>query len=71
MTTAATVEKTHSTGGTVLHMAFELGRKKWKVGFTTGLGQKPREKNVDGGDMKAVVAEIALRWHSATPPTWR
>jgi transposase len=41
-------------------MAFELGRKKWKVGFTTGLGQKPREKNVDGGDTKAVLAELAL-----------
>lgn len=58
MKTAATVEKTDNTGGAVLHMAFELGRKKWKVGFTTGLGQKPREKNVNGGDTKTVLAEI-------------
>lgn len=60
MKTAATVEKADSTGRAVLHMALELGRKKWKVGFTTGLGQKPREKNVDGGDTKAVLAEIEL-----------
>ena len=27
-----------------LYLAFELSNKKWKLGFTIGLGQKPRER---------------------------
>ncbi len=30
----------------MLYMALELGEATWKLGFTTGLGQKPRERNV-------------------------
>jgi len=59
MTTAATEEMVSSTNGGILHLAFELGRKKWKLGFTIGLGQKARKKNVAGGDTAAVRAEIA------------
>lgn len=59
MTTAATEEKVSSTNGGILHVAFELGRKKWKLGFTIGLGQKARKKNVAGGDTTAVQNEIA------------
>jgi len=59
MTTAATEGTMSSTNGGILHLAFELGRKKWKLGFTIGLGQKARKKNVDGGDTAAVVHEIA------------
>lgn len=25
-----------------LYLAFELSKKKWKLGFSTGLGQNPR-----------------------------
>ena len=59
MTTAATEEVMSSTTGGILHLAFELGRKKWKLGFTIGLGQKARKKNVTGGDTAAVLHEIA------------
>ena len=59
MTTAATEETMSSTTGEILHLAFELGRKKWKLGFTIGLGQKARKKNVTGGDRAAVLNEIA------------
>jgi len=49
-----------STHGGILHMAFELGRKTWKLGFTIGLGQKPRKKNVSGGNTDVVLHEIVL-----------
>ena len=38
----------------VLYMAMELSAKKWKLGFTVGLGQKPRERGVDAGDLEAL-----------------
>ena len=31
---------------TVLHMALELSEKTWKLGFTTGLGQEPRLRDI-------------------------
>lgn len=58
MTTAAT-KKAGSMASEILHVAFELGRKKWLLGFTTGLGQKPRKKSINGGDLPAVQREIA------------
>jgi len=57
--TAATAEMANSRSGRILHMTFELGARKWKLGFTTGLGQKARKKNVDAGDRAAVQEEIA------------
>jgi transposase len=59
MTTAATEVIGASTTSGVLHVAFELGRKKWTLGFTIGLGQKPRRKKVRGGDTTAVRTELA------------
>ena len=29
-----------------LYLAFELGNKQWKLGFTIGLGQRPRERRI-------------------------
>jgi hypothetical protein len=40
-------------------MAFELSDKTWKLGFTTGHGQKPRERNVTARDQERVLNEIA------------
>jgi transposase len=59
MTTAATAGAASSMEGGILHVAFELGRKKWKLGFTIGLGQKARKKNVEGGNTTAVLNEVA------------
>jgi len=42
----------------VLYMAFELGRKEWKLGFTTGMAQAPRERTLRAGDLPAVEKEI-------------
>ena len=41
-----------------LYLAFELGNKEWKLGFTVGFGQKPRERTILAGDLARVKAEI-------------
>lgn len=41
-----------------LYLAFELGNREWKLGFTVGFGQKPRERTVLAGDLAGVKGEI-------------
>jgi transposase len=38
----------------------ELGEAKWTLGFSTGLGQKPRRRVIDGGDILTLGEEIRL-----------
>jgi transposase len=40
-------------------MACELSEKTWKLGFTTGHGQKPRERNVPARHQERILDEIA------------
>jgi len=40
-------------------MAFERSEKNWKLGFTTGPGQKPRERTVTARDQARVLDAIA------------
>ena len=47
------------TSNQVMFLAFELSAKKWKVGTTVGIGQKPRERSIDAGDLEALLKEIA------------
>lgn len=42
-----------------LLLAFELGERVWKLGFTTGLGQRPRVRQVAAGAVDRVLEEIA------------
>ena len=42
-----------------LLVAFELGERTWKLGFTTGLGQRPRIRQVAAGAVERVFEEIA------------
>jgi transposase len=42
-----------------LFVAFELSEKVWKLGFTTGHGQKPRERTVTARQQERVLEEIA------------
>ncbi len=42
----------------VLYLAFELSNKKWKLGFSIGLGQKVRMRTMDSGDLAALESEI-------------
>jgi transposase len=41
-----------------LHVAFELGSGRWRLGFTTGFGQAPRHRTVAARDGSAVLEEI-------------
>ena len=41
-----------------LYLAFELSQSKWKLGFSTGLGQAPRIRNIAGGDLDRLEQEI-------------
>ena len=50
MTTPASHPEDRNTTAGALFVAFELSEKKWKPGFTTGQGQKPRERNVTARD---------------------
>jgi transposase len=43
---------------TVLHVALELGDAKWKLAFTTGLGQSPREREIPARATAALWREI-------------
>jgi transposase len=39
-------------------MAFELSSKNWKLGFSTGFGQKPRIRTMIAGDLDGLKREI-------------
>jgi transposase len=52
-----------------LYLAFELGNRDWKLGFTTGFGQPPRERTIAARDLLAFAAEITLaKRRFALPP---
>jgi transposase len=54
-----TTRKQHSTENrNVLYLAFELSERTWKLGFTIGLGQRVRERNIQAGDLRQLQKEI-------------
>lgn len=55
----ATYNPQYSTLST-LYLAFELGEEKWKLAFTTGLGQSPRRRRIEARDCLALCREIRL-----------
>src|SRR5262245_50287904 len=42
-----------------LYLAFELGQQTWKLGFTIGVAQPPRERMIPAGDVAILQQEIA------------
>jgi transposase len=59
MTTATPIRITQeTTDRPALFLAFELGANQWKLGFTTGAAQRPRERNVPARNIEAVREEI-------------
>jgi len=48
-----------TTAPSALFLALELSKRTWKLGFTVGLGQKPRERNVPARDLDSIPREIA------------
>jgi transposase len=41
-----------------LLLAFELGQRLWKLGFTVGFGQRPRVRQIPAGAVHVLIAEI-------------
>lgn len=41
-----------------LYLAFELSKNQWKIGFTIGMGQRPRVCKIDARDLEALEWEI-------------
>ena len=41
-----------------LLLAFELGRRTWKLGFTVGMGQRPRCRQIPAGGVGVLASEI-------------
>src|SRR2546421_7653714 len=58
MTTAVTHHEQRNPNEATLFVAFELSEKTWKLGFTTGHGQKPRERTVTARHHEHVLNEI-------------
>jgi len=48
-----------SIASMTLLLAFELSERTWKLGFSTGLGQRPRIRAVIAGDLGRLTEEIA------------
>ena len=42
-----------------LYLAFELGKNTWKLGFTIGVAQQPRERTIPAGELETLQKEIA------------
>src|SRR5215510_12661109 len=59
MTTATPIRMTdETTDRPALFLAFALGANQWKLGCTTGVAQRPRERNVPARHLEAVREEI-------------
>lgn len=58
MDTAATRNIEYSAFEPVLYLAFELSEAHWKLGFTIGVGQRSRERNIMSCDLVALRDEI-------------
>ena len=56
ITTTRPIESTAPTGGLLL--AFELGQRSWKLGFTVGMGQRPRIRQIPAGAAGVLATEI-------------
>ena len=59
MTTAATYHEQSPTTAATLFVALALREKTWRLGFTTGHGQKPRERTMTARQQEHILDEIA------------
>jgi transposase len=59
MTKTTTRNKQYNGDHAVLYLSLELGAAKWCLGFSTGLGQKPRRRTIEAGNTEIFQKEIA------------
>ncbi len=53
-----TTRKEDAVEAPVLYMAIEIGDRQWKLGFTIGMGQRPRIRMAESRDLDRLAAEI-------------
>jgi transposase len=60
MTMTRTTESTAPTltASMTLLLAFELGERGWKLGFTAGMGQRPRVRQIPAGTVDRIIEEV-------------
>jgi len=46
-----------------LYLTFELSQKQWKLGFTDGMGQRPRIRTIQERDLQALQWEVQEAFH--------
>jgi transposase len=46
-----------------LYLAFELSQKRWKLGFTVGMGQRPQICTIQARDLQALQWEVQETRH--------
>jgi len=46
-----------------LNLAFELSQKQWKLGFTIGMGQRPRIRTIQARDLQALQWKVQEARH--------
>jgi transposase len=56
--TKKTTQANINAESSVLYIAFEMGSKYWKLGFSTGFGQKTRHRTITAGDLNQLKLEI-------------
>ena len=57
----ATTRPEMSVSEPTLYVAFELGKKEWKLAMTSGFGVEPWVRTVAGGDLRGGGAGAARR----------
>lgn len=68
----AAVRSEGSVSESVLYVAFELGKKDWKLAMTSGFGRQPWLQTVGSGDLAAVERALCRgRQRCDLPPTAR
>lgn len=71
---ATTRSTANSVSGGALYVSFELGKKDWKLGITSGVGVPPWVRTVPAGDFGAVrrALELARQRFQVAPdaPVW-
>ena len=55
-----TTQNNHTINAQTLFMALELSNTKWRLGFTIGLGQPPRLRKLEAGNLAGLIKESHL-----------
>ena len=55
---ASAARRTEYSAERALYLAFDLGNREWKLGFTTGLGQAARLRTIGAGDLAKLQEEL-------------